>query len=656
MRYAILSDIHANQQAWKAFLEDIAGHSIDSVVCLGDIIGYGPMPQVVLDGVRESSAAVVLGNHDAAVCGRLDVSVFNDHARAVIDWTRERLDDFDLEYLSEIPLAVEAGQDVLFVHAEAAEPGRFGYVEDEDAAAESFAGCEQRLIFCGHTHIPCVFALNGNGAQRMEEGEIHLEAGKRYLINVGSTGEPRRPDDLRGRYVIYDDEADTLTYRPLEFDIEAYREDLKNSGLDIKPYFLRAADFANGVRTIPLVPEQPAMRRLPVVPATPVQAEGPSIVVPPRIRPMIPPGARVQPAGKHAGGVSKGPSARPRSMPKSTPPAMVFALVLGLVLLAGAAVFTFPSWWGSDSISVGSEEVSEASLARPVPSEGDLKPTLSVSAMAASGPGTNVPEWPPLSQKTEPSEPLRKGASLKDGFFATWNAQRDFKPASGPYKGASKWMGKPKRARGRIGRSFSFKANDGFSTGQAGDHRVKADGMAISLWFQPENPQEQVRHLAGTASASMVASQGGWSLYTSKEVLGIVVGDGNISARLESRVGSQSKTVPWRHVAVVVDLEANRLRFFKNGSLEGETELPVLSSGIPAPHPLTFGVDPSGEKKLHYSGKIDEIAIWTRPLSASEISKIVENGWKKKSVTSFLEKGPPRDPSAAIGGELGEET
>ncbi|MEM9479095.1 MAG: metallophosphoesterase family protein [Verrucomicrobiota bacterium] len=645
MRYAILSDIHANQQAWKTFLDDIAGQSIDSVVCLGDIIGYGPMPQVVLDGVRESSAAVVLGNHDAAVCGRLDAAIFNDHARAVIDWTRERLDDFDLEYLSEIPLAVEAGQDILFVHAEAAEPGRFDYVENEDAAAISFAGCEQRLIFCGHTHMPCVFALNGNGVQRMEEGEIQLESDKRYLINVGSAGEPRRPDDLRGRYVIYDDEAETLTYRPLEFDIEAYREDLKNSGLDIKPYFLRASDFANGIRTVPLVPEQHAMSRLPVVPAAKVEVEQPNIVVPPVIRPMAPPGTRVLAQDPLA--LRKPDFARKYDMQparKGSSPAVFLGIMLGLVVLAGAAIVAFSSLFGDGDGLAAGPSGSEASVENSIASGGDIRATVTVSAITAERARSQerpdvqeLPELPPLSPRIEFTETLGESAGMKEGLFAVWNAQRDFKPVRGPYKGASKWMGKPKRSGGKIGRAFSFNAKDGFSTGLAKDHLVKGKGMSISLWFQSRTPQDELKHLAGTASLPMVATRGGWTIYTTEEALGVVVGDGNVAARLETHLGHQGKNAPWRHVVAVIDLEMSRLRLFKNGNPAGEAELTEFSTGLPASNPLTFGVDPSGEGKFNYAGKIDDVAIWTRPISAGDVAEIFENGSKKKSVTTFWE-------------------
>ncbi len=663
MRYAILSDIHANKQAWEVFLSDIAGQSVDSVICLGDVIGYGPMPQAVLDGVREKSAALVLGNHDAAVCGRLDSSIFNDHARMVIDWTRERLEDFDLEFLQEVPLAVEAGEDVLFVHAESIEPGRFDYISDEFTAEANLAACKHRLIFCGHTHMPCVFAQNGDGVEKIAEGEIQLEPDKRYLVNVGSAGEPRLADDLRGRYVIYDTEADTLTYRPLEFDIEAYREDLRNAGLDIKPFFLRASDFANGIRTQPLVPEKHAMSRLPVVPATKVHDTPPNIVVPPRVQPMAPPGTRVLPQDPHAMASGQKQTHLPEKKPIG--PTTIVVIMLAFVLCAGAAFLVLPSFLDNDSggLAVNNLE-SDAASSAFAPSSGDVKVALNVASEGENPPvvreesPTPVPQekappppeskatpakteregMPPVSPKVNATDTAPKSGKLKDGLFAAWPAQRDFKSVRGSFKGAPKHIGKPKQISGKIGKSFSFNPSAGISYGKPENHVLMGTGMSVSFWFHPQNPQDQVKHLLGTASPAQVDALGGWSVYAGRDSLGVIVSDGNKSARLECHLGHGGNVVPWRHAAVVVDLEAKRLRLFKNGKSVGEAELTGFTAVLPAPHPLTFGVDPEGEKKYHYWGKMDDVAMWTRPLTAAEISKIHEKGAKNQSVTAILDR------------------
>ncbi len=242
MRYAIFSDIHGNWQAWNAVLADMYDSKVDVPVCLGDIVGYGPRPQKVLDGIREVTTNFVMGNHDAAASGVIDPQIFNDKARAVIEWTRDQLTPDAIDFLKDMALVIEDGE-LLFVHAEIEEPGRFYYIDSEEEARDNFQYCTQRITFVGHTHDPAIFAENEDkSVTRMEDVDCVLNADQRYIINVGSVGEPRNPEDIRARYVIFDTETNELVFRRIEFDIEAYRLDLVTSGLTIKPYFLTVVD------------------------------------------------------------------------------------------------------------------------------------------------------------------------------------------------------------------------------------------------------------------------------------------------------------------------------------------------------------------------------------------------------------------------------
>ncbi len=242
MRYAIFSDIHGNWQAWNAILADMYDSNVDEPVCLGDIVGYGPCPQKVLDGIREVTTNFVMGNHDAAASGVIDPQMFNDTARAVIEWTRDQLNEDAVEFLRDMALVIEDG-DLLFVHAEIEEPGRFYYIDSEEEAQENFKYCTQRVTFVGHTHDPAIFVENEDGtATRIEDVDCTLQPDRRYIINVGSVGEPRNPEDIRARYVIFDTETNEVSFRRIEFDIDGYRADLEASGLSIKPYFLTVVD------------------------------------------------------------------------------------------------------------------------------------------------------------------------------------------------------------------------------------------------------------------------------------------------------------------------------------------------------------------------------------------------------------------------------
>lgn len=239
MRYAIVSDLHANFPAWNAVMADLYAQGTDLVVCLGDVVGYGPHPAEVLNSLRSVCENCIMGNHDAAAAGIMDYSLFNAQARNAIEWTMATLGESEKSHLASLPLAIDAG-DILFVHAEIAQPGRFGYVNDVRIARENFDAGRHFVTFLGHTHFPNAFVRDASGGiAELPDNDLVLESDKRYIVNVGSVGEPRNPNDLRARYVIYDDQSHSVTFRRVEFDIAAYRQSLEASTLTHRPFFLR---------------------------------------------------------------------------------------------------------------------------------------------------------------------------------------------------------------------------------------------------------------------------------------------------------------------------------------------------------------------------------------------------------------------------------
>ena len=266
MRYAIFSDVHANQQAWQAVLADAFEQRAGTLVCLGDVVGYGPKPLEVLNAVREVTPNFVLGNHDAAACGRLDPSIFNDRARSVIEWTREQLDDEARRFLNQVPLRMD-GAEIQFVHAELREPGEFGYIDGIGPAELNLKAITSPLAFLGHTHLPLAFKMPRKGGQVTQQPalDFKVERDDRYLINVGSVGEPRSTD-IRASYVIYDDVTRQVSFRKVVFDVAAYKADLAEVGLDILPYFVQVFD-AQKVAGVPqpAVAPQMALVHLPKV-------------------------------------------------------------------------------------------------------------------------------------------------------------------------------------------------------------------------------------------------------------------------------------------------------------------------------------------------------------------------------------------------------
>ncbi len=241
MRYAIVSDIHANRQAWEETLNDILKWGVDATVCLGDIVGYGPMPEPVLESVCEYADDIVIGNHDAVIGGRSSPELFGAHALKSLEWTQSRLDEASVRFLGDLPSLIE-GDGFALAHAEVLDPEMFGYIENPTDARLNFESCSYPLVFVGHTHYPEIYALDmGTSAvQRIPCQDIVLASDHRYLINVGSVGDPR--DGTReASYCIFDDEARTVVFRKLLFDLDGYRRDMADRKVEYKPYFVMAA-------------------------------------------------------------------------------------------------------------------------------------------------------------------------------------------------------------------------------------------------------------------------------------------------------------------------------------------------------------------------------------------------------------------------------
>lgn len=238
MRYAIVSDLHANWQAWCAVRDDLLQQGVDAVVCLGDVVGYGPNPKQVLKDLRQYCDNFVLGNHDAAVVGKLDLEIFNDTARRSVEWTRAQLDKTLLDEIQQWPLLLEDEQ-IVFVHAETVAPDAFGYVEQAEDVRVCFEATDKRFIFLGHTHRPVISVLPLGGKVILSPlTRLTFADGARYLVNAGSVGDPRDGTD-KASYCLCDTTADRVELRQVAFDTAAFLRELKrHPQLDI-PWFLR---------------------------------------------------------------------------------------------------------------------------------------------------------------------------------------------------------------------------------------------------------------------------------------------------------------------------------------------------------------------------------------------------------------------------------
>ena len=228
MTIAILSDIHANLEALEVVLADIDRQGIDTLYCLGDVIGYGPNPRECIQ-LCQPCVFSLLGNHEEAVL--FHAEDFNAKARRAVDWTRNQLNSTEhdkesnyalWDFLGEMDREKKKGR-CFFVHGSPRQPTR-EYVlpkdsEDVEKMGEIFEGFSG-ICFVGHTHIPGVFSRNGDHFEFRYAAQVGYEYalppdGEQILVNVGSIGQPR-DNDNRACYVTYDDEV--IRYHRLEYD------------------------------------------------------------------------------------------------------------------------------------------------------------------------------------------------------------------------------------------------------------------------------------------------------------------------------------------------------------------------------------------------------------------------------------------------------
>jgi predicted phosphodiesterase len=239
MRYAVVSDLHANLPAWNAVLLDIRTLELDRIVCLGDIVGYGPSPAEVLQSVYANVDSLTLGNHDAVICGKMDPSSFNEKARKIIEWTRQQLSGDAMKFLQTLPLTLK-GEGFRCAHGDFGEPAAFNYVIDPEDAMPSWQAVDEQLLFVGHSHQPGIFLLGRSGTPRVvEPTDFAVEKEKRYLVNVGSVGQPRDGQST-ACYCILDTDERSVCWRRIPFDLDAFRNELKRKGVSEDPsHFLR---------------------------------------------------------------------------------------------------------------------------------------------------------------------------------------------------------------------------------------------------------------------------------------------------------------------------------------------------------------------------------------------------------------------------------
>jgi predicted phosphodiesterase len=250
MKYAIISDIHSNLEALNTVLGYCKSQKIDKYICVGDIVGYNANPAECLNIIQKLNLQMAIrGNHDEYAGIESELAGFNPFAKEAILWTRSQLSQDQRNWLAGNKLKeIDPKNSITIVHATLDSPASWGYIFDNHHAIDNFSYQYTRLCFCGHSHVPVMFKKNSNimsnelvkalpkweefNKDEVQEIEMNLDTTCKYLINIGSVGQPRNGDP-RASFVTLDTYTRKLKRVCLQYDVETAQEKIVNAGLPV---------------------------------------------------------------------------------------------------------------------------------------------------------------------------------------------------------------------------------------------------------------------------------------------------------------------------------------------------------------------------------------------------------------------------------------
>jgi predicted phosphodiesterase len=234
---AIISDIHANLEALEAVLREIRAERIDTIVCLGDIVGYNADPAACIGLLRDAGAICVAGNHDRAVTGQIMTEGFNPLAARAVDWTRSRLTADDIGWLAALPLKATVQDRLIAVHGAlhpdvGCELVRLDTDEKRQLSFEALAAHPSSIRLCafGHTHRLGIYEMRGGAVTTHEGQSAALREGSLHLVNPGTVGQPRT-SDRRASYLVLDPDAATISVRRVRYNASPALAKTRKAGL-----------------------------------------------------------------------------------------------------------------------------------------------------------------------------------------------------------------------------------------------------------------------------------------------------------------------------------------------------------------------------------------------------------------------------------------
>lgn len=231
MLYGLFSDVHSNIEAMTAVAQAMKSEGAQEYICLGDFVGYYANPNEVIELIASLNCwKMVMGNHDSALLGRTSLSKFNQPAADAINWTKTHIKPENLKFLENLRLREEIGE-IQLVHSSPFQSEEWHYLTSQEDMERNFRYFQGFICFFGHVHKPFIAEQKMDGSVRiLEEQEYQLQKDCRYLVNVGSVGQPRDGNPKTG-YVMYDSTAKKLAIRRLDYDYESTAKKTLAAGL-----------------------------------------------------------------------------------------------------------------------------------------------------------------------------------------------------------------------------------------------------------------------------------------------------------------------------------------------------------------------------------------------------------------------------------------
>ncbi len=234
MKVAVTSDVHGNLEALDAVFRDIEKQGTEKIIFLGDVVGYGCNPNECVRNIDKYCEIKLLGNHDYAALGLESTEHFNEAAQESMDWTQGKLKNATIQRLSDFEMEADF-LDYHLVHATPGQPEKWHYILNPAQALRQFDNFSQKVCFVGHSHLPAIFEMDDEGIlSHRAEKEMNIKQNCRYIINVGSVGQPR-DNDPKACYLLLDTESELIQYRRIEYDIKKTQEKMRRAKM---PEFL----------------------------------------------------------------------------------------------------------------------------------------------------------------------------------------------------------------------------------------------------------------------------------------------------------------------------------------------------------------------------------------------------------------------------------